>query len=785
MHASRHRSDQPEQPAPEQAQGLTRPAAPARAPAWTSGLGALPAPGLVGAAPLLVQRAADEPAEAATPALTPPPAGDGQAVAPAGWLVEDGEGVGPGQMGRSAFLAAVRAEVCRVLDEALAGTPYETRGCPYVEYWLAFYADRSAAHIERALRRYTPEAAGAADAETAIAAAGERVRRAAATWRATGRVTGLPEGIPRDLPGAPPIPAEDEQAPVARKATDSGAAPARAAPVAIQRQLGPGRPLDGGVRARMEPALGADLSGVRTHTDAKAARLASGLRARAFAVGEHVAFAAGAYRPGTPVGDALIAHELAHTLQQRGGAVAAGGAAYADLEQDADSSAVGAVARLWGRAAGGLQSVAGRTLAGLRSGLRLQRCSDDEEEQTLLQRLSAITDPRLLESDLRDLTAQELTELREQAPAGSLLGRGVRWEQALRQPDWPALARLHRDDRHSFFEHYWIRVVDAIMAGSTSIQVRGDASFTDWVRVQFEDLAREPVGFRLIVELLATGQAVTLRSGAEHTTERVRTAAAPDLGRMVLSDASDNPLPVAQQRRGTATGSTITLNPALSTNQVTVGGRAGNLSIIEQEAVVTFGHELIHALHNARGENIAPPDSAVIYRALGQPNYLVRNPVTGEPESPEELRTISGQTSFQAPTEAQGAANWPLRFNLPAGDISENALRRERGLPERVGHHGGQRAFRVAVRGGETLEQVLARYSLEGGQALPTGLRDALRSVLLEWYPHLSSGPILPPTVSSLTVDLPHGGFMSLHLAFRLNQPDLAGLAHQLRVRGG
>ncbi|MDQ4048465.1 MAG: DUF4157 domain-containing protein, partial [Actinomycetota bacterium] len=38
----------------------------------------------------------------------------------------------------------------------------------------------------------------------------------------------------------------------------------------------------------------------------------------AFTVGSDVFFAAGEYRPGTPAGDELIAHELTHVVQQRG-----------------------------------------------------------------------------------------------------------------------------------------------------------------------------------------------------------------------------------------------------------------------------------------------------------------------------------------------------------------------------------------------------------------------------------------------------------------------------------
>ncbi|WP_245252094.1 DUF4157 domain-containing protein [Streptomyces sp. KCTC 0041BP] len=79
------------------------------------------------------------------------------------------------------------------------------------------------------------------------------------------------------------------------------------------------------LRAEMESRLGADLSAVRLHTSTAAAESANALRARAFTVDQDVVFAAGEYRPGDPGGRALIAHELAHTVQQaRGGPAPAG-----------------------------------------------------------------------------------------------------------------------------------------------------------------------------------------------------------------------------------------------------------------------------------------------------------------------------------------------------------------------------------------------------------------------------------------------------------------------------
>jgi len=85
----------------------------------------------------------------------------------------------------------------------------------------------------------------------------------------------------------------------------------------INSTRGGGSTLDPGVAARMEPSLG-DLSDVRVHTSSTADSLNTAVAARAFATGTDVYFAQGEYKPNTTDGDRLIAHELAHVVQQRG-----------------------------------------------------------------------------------------------------------------------------------------------------------------------------------------------------------------------------------------------------------------------------------------------------------------------------------------------------------------------------------------------------------------------------------------------------------------------------------
>jgi hypothetical protein len=83
-----------------------------------------------------------------------------------------------------------------------------------------------------------------------------------------------------------------------------------------------GSALDEGLRSSMEPAFGADFSGVRVHTDAKADSLNRSLQARAFTTGQDIFFRGGEYNPASGGGKELVAHELTHVVQQNGPSVA-------------------------------------------------------------------------------------------------------------------------------------------------------------------------------------------------------------------------------------------------------------------------------------------------------------------------------------------------------------------------------------------------------------------------------------------------------------------------------
>ena len=105
-----------------------------------------------------------------------------------------------------------------------------------------------------------------------------------------------------------------------RSPSDASAGPALAPPIVHDVLGSPGRPLEPGTRATMERSFGHDFGSVRVHTDARAAESARAVHARAYTVGSDVVFADGRYAPGTEDGRRLLAHELAHVVQQGSGA---------------------------------------------------------------------------------------------------------------------------------------------------------------------------------------------------------------------------------------------------------------------------------------------------------------------------------------------------------------------------------------------------------------------------------------------------------------------------------
>ena len=81
---------------------------------------------------------------------------------------------------------------------------------------------------------------------------------------------------------------------------------------------GSGQPLTKQERAFFESKFDHDFSHVQIHVDAVASESAKAIGAKAYTIGQNIAFDAGHYNPGTALGRRLIAHELTHVIQQQG-----------------------------------------------------------------------------------------------------------------------------------------------------------------------------------------------------------------------------------------------------------------------------------------------------------------------------------------------------------------------------------------------------------------------------------------------------------------------------------
>ncbi len=112
-----------------------------------------------------------------------------------------------------------------------------------------------------------------------------------------------------------------KRAPAAAKSSQ-GPAPASRPAVSLEpataERLGGGRPLPPTTRQRMERSFGRSFADVRVHEGSEAAVAARGHGAEAFTQGNHIAFGEGRYQPGSEAGQRLLAHELAHVVQQQG-----------------------------------------------------------------------------------------------------------------------------------------------------------------------------------------------------------------------------------------------------------------------------------------------------------------------------------------------------------------------------------------------------------------------------------------------------------------------------------
>lgn len=241
--------------------------------------------------------------------------------------------------------------------------------------------------------------------------------------------------------------------------------------------LSGGKSLESNTRSQFEPKFGHDFGRVRVHADARAADLAEQEGAAAFTVGRDVVFGAGRYEPNTPRGSRLIAHELAHVVQQDRGA--RGGAAPTNAEDEARQAASLAMS-------GKATDIQGEAPVGIQR----QPATTEEAEAT------------------EDTTAQIPELWEEVTPYGTFLIYPDDFIGPLQVADptigpWPV-----REAQFNRLQY----AIDSIGGGGAGITIEGDVSFKTTVLMDFAWLMTQPLGMELVDEIVASGHDLTIES---------------------------------------------------------------------------------------------------------------------------------------------------------------------------------------------------------------------------------------------------------------------------------
>ena len=294
------------------------------------------------------------------------------APVPDSLIISDGDTPEMGQLTKAQFLNLLYDQVCNVLRESLSTRGFDENNCPRLTLLFGILRWRSASQLDRLIREYEPRSSEARTAVDYLTIITDRIRISAQSWIQSGEILNLPEALQSEanrvfsiLPRALQLKSHSE----------INERPSKFENLTLKEV---GRPLDSRLKMRMESAFREDFSEVKIHNDSEAHQKTVQLNARAFTLGNNIVFGESQYKPGTPIGDALIAHELAHIIQQRNGLVnnaSQTNSDYTQLETDADQAATGVLMNLYLKARAGIHEWASNVKPSLQTGLKVQACS--------------------------------------------------------------------------------------------------------------------------------------------------------------------------------------------------------------------------------------------------------------------------------------------------------------------------------------------------------------------------------------------------------------------------
>lgn len=159
-----------------------------------------------------------------------------------------------------------------------------------------------------------------------------------------------------------------------------------------------GQPLPDALRLSMQQRFGTDFSDVRMHDDALAHASARSHGAKAYTHGEHIVFSARRFAPDSAAGLRLLAHELAHVVQQRRGGATPGAEPHSANERAADAAAQAATHGT------GPVTVAGASAVGV-------ACDKEDEEDEKEERKGQASTTVLSQQQLKAPTPEQPIEL--------------------------------------------------------------------------------------------------------------------------------------------------------------------------------------------------------------------------------------------------------------------------------------------------------------------------------------------------------------------------------------